>query len=271
MEKKMSRSLITLKYGAETVTDDHGVNVENLEAYTAGHASLLAEFPRDNGTEGLDIVTVTSGAVALGKCIWRQHHDEEYPDNPQPLALLGSAGLVVAWQAAYAKQDILAGQILTTQHEIEEDLSEADILQRAINLSRKLGIIPVVNENDALSLRELNKLAEGADNDRLARFIAQLMRADILCLLTNVDGIENTGGAIVREVPYTIEAHQEILALVRPEKSTKGRNGMETKIREACLAARLGIETYIANANANIKDVIANLAGTHLVARAFEM
>lgn len=263
----MSKDLMVIKYGSETVTGDSGPKFENIDAYAAEHATLMADDVLDDRNSGLDVITVTSGAVALGKMLWKDMHGDEYPKDPQPLALLGIGELAVAWQKAYKAQGLLAGLILTTQHELE-DISESTILQRALSLSLKLGIIPVVNENDALSAKELHALARGADNDRLARFIAQLMNADILCLMTNVDGVEDEQGKIVKEVPNTADAYLHVSSLVRPIKSGKGRNGMDSKITEARIATNLGIETHIANANASVKDVIAGLAGTHFVAKA---
>jgi glutamate 5-kinase len=174
--------------------------------------------------------------------------------------MIGSAALVVAWQNAFKKYDINAGQILVTHHDIDDKI-EGNRLRNVIHVAFEQGIIPIINENDVLSDIELAKLIYGGDNDGLASKIAIAIGANDLLLLTNVDGLLDEKGKVTANVDSS--DYEKALKMTNG-KSSSGRGGMRSKIEAAVVAQIAGILSHIGGSANNYRQILSCKSGTHI-------
>ena len=233
----MSEQSLVVKFGSDLVTNEQGVMKDALDEYANG---LSAERRK--------LIVVTSGAVAMGRQLWHERNAEAEVDL-RVLATLGSAGITAAWQEAFAKQEILAGQLLVTHHEIdvgEEGYAFVDTLKA----EGAAGVVPVVNENDALSNTELMKLATGGDNDGLAACIAAAISAEELRIFTKKGGIVDDDDTLIKQVD---ENNYEEVAVMLDRRAIRrnsnGRGGMASKLAAAWRAADTCSRVIIAAPN----------------------
>lgn len=249
------KETLVVKYGSTSVAGEDGMDKQKLARYAEQIARL---------NERYGVVVVSSGAVAVGECLWRKYHKEAFKDSGQPFAMLGSAHVVTAWQEAFGRENVLAGQLLVTHREIS-DPSEGWSLRNVLAANLRHGIVTVANENDALSIEELAELAYGGDNDGLASNIARILTARALCLMSDKEGLLD-GKASLQQVMLTQEAQNYARSLARESESPRKR-GMKTKVNAAIEAANIGIDSYIASADSDIEDVLSGRTGTHFVAK----
>lgn len=246
----MFSGILVVKYGSESVTTAKGVSSRKLNEY----ARQLSKLSKQ-------LVVVSSGAVSAGRGLSHDFAQQKLDDHL--LATIGSAPLVASWQAAFKSQRRLAGQLLVTHKEIADPVEGAS-LQITLKGNLAAGIVTILNENDALSDKELAKLVYGGDNDGLASHVATVLKAKTLVLMTNVDGLLDRDGGLVREVACTESAHSHALSCAG-EINERGQ-GMPTKIQAAIKAAQAGVDVYIGNASENIERVLSGEIGTHFMA-----
>lgn len=194
---------------------------------------------------GIETVLVSSGAVALGRQRLRLPAGKLPLDQKQAAAAAGQTALMMAWSAALEPHGLTAAQALLTFDDME---SRRRWLNARATLDALLaaGALPVINENDTVATAELRY----GDNDRLAARVAQMCDADLLVLLSDVDGLYSADPSRVpgaRLVPYVPAITPEIEALGgEPGRAGTGTGGMASKIAAARIAARAGIATIIA-------------------------
>ena len=252
------KNIVEVKYGSSSVSCETGLDMSRL----TGYAAQLAELHRQY--EGL--IIVTSGAVAVGRCLWRQANpDAKHEPSLRSLAMTGSAPVVTGWQHVLGEHGLIGAQLLVTHDELD-DKKEARELVTALDDNIRDGIVTIANENDALSVTELNELEvpevkAKADNDRLAAHLAKRARVSRLFLLTDVEGIMMNDHVI----PEVEPAQYELVLNIAGQASGKGRGGMRTKATAAILAAEAGIDTYIAQAGSNFDEIVEGKVGTHFV------
>jgi len=248
-----------VKLGTQVVTHDgRSLALGRLMSLVEGMARLRQE--------GRQILLVSSGAVALGM---RQLGLEERPRSlglRQACAAVGQGHLVALYTQAFAQFGLTAAQVLLT----EGDLGERDralCVRTTLMRLLELKAVPVLNENDSVSIRELVEHRRGlgeasstpafGDNDGLSARVAVSIDADLLVLLTDVDGLY-TGDPRVDADARRLE----VLDADAPrlgEASPGGTGGMASKLEAARLAARAGIPTIIASGST--PDVLARLLG----------
>lgn len=227
-----------IKIGSAMITDDGaGLAQHHLHAWAEQIAALIRQNYR--------LVLVSSGAVAVGmqRMGWPQR-PTALPDL-QAAAAVGQAGLIQAWEQAMQQRNLLAAQVLLTR----EDLADRQRYLNARSSLRtliRLGVIPIINENDVVANDELRV----GDNDTLAALVTNLLAADRMILLTDQTGLYT---ADPRQQPdaeliRSMAAHDPMLDQVAsPHGGQLGRGGMLTKIRAARLASRSGADTVIAS------------------------
>lgn len=213
-----------------------------------GSRSLLASperFRRLAGqvaalrAHGRSVVLVSSGAIALGRA--RLGLDKRPKDMArlQAAAAAGQSRLVRAWDDAFEPHGIPAAQVLLTH----ADLGDRDRYlnaRRALEALIELGAVPIINENDTVAVEEI----KFGDNDQLAAMVATLVGADLLVLLTDVEGVLDHSGArlpLVREI-------DEVLAFLRAPTDDIGLGGMASKVEAARRATLRGVPVAIADA-----------------------
>jgi glutamate 5-kinase len=223
-----------LKVGSNLLAADGG-------GLTPRYAEALASFIGASHADGRQVVLVSSGAVAAGRARLRQHaRDGDGLAARQALAALGQAPMIALWQSLTARP---VAQVLLTHDDLRNRrryLNARATLRELL----QLGVLPVVNENDTVSVDEL-KLG---DNDNLAAIVAALIDADLLLIASDVDALYN---ADPRRDPGAVPITQvaaltpEIVAMAGDSGSAAGTGGMRTKLQAAAKAAAAGISTAL--------------------------
>ncbi|MEG1552918.1 MAG: glutamate 5-kinase [Kiritimatiellia bacterium] len=192
---------------------------------------------------GHDVLIVTSGAVAAGRAQTTLPKDADRVVRRQVLSAVGQAILIDTYRALFDTVGRTVGQILVTKSDFST-AEHASNMRQCLCALWSYGIIPVVNENDTVSVESLMF----TDNDELAGLLASLLHADLLVILSSIDGLydgdpEQPNARLIRNV----SPEDDFSALVSQTKSSQGRGGMNTKLAVAKRSAEQGIPCVIAN------------------------
>ena len=200
---------------------------------------------------GDEVVFVSSGAVAAGGESLGLKARPKDVNDVQMCAAVGQARFIAEYEKLFEAYGVKIGQVLLTHHDFD-DRRRAQNVRKSLDHLVKAGIVPVVNENDVVADEELKGQTFG-DNDWLSFLIAKLVKADVLILLTTVDGLLDAKGARIPEVANVRKA----MKLVRAgEKGLLSKGGMDSKLKAVKAAVANGIDTYIANGR---KPVLVSL------------
>ncbi len=244
---------IVFKLGTNVVAESEGsLCVSRLEPLVASFAKLKQA--------GIQIILVSSGAVGLGRGVLALHRTRTQDlVTKQACAAVGQAQLMHAYEQLFHPHGVNIAQVLLTEDDFM-DRRRSSNLRHTMEKLLKLGVVPIVNENDTVSTAELEYEVKGSririfsDNDRLAALVASRVDAQALILLSNVEGLLRLPGKNVEDsaespglpIPLVKEITSEIMALARGP-SQGGRGGMLTKLEAAEIATRAGGITIIAN------------------------
>ena len=212
---------------------------------------------------GKDVVLVTSGAIAVGEKAILPNREE---DNPiavkQACAAVGQARLMMIYQKIFAEYNQVAAQILMTKNTIVDNLNRYNARNTFAELF-KLGVIPIVNENDTIATYEI----EIGDNDTLSAIVASLVEADALLLLSDIDGLytdDPRTNPDVRYIEVVEELTEELMNMGKASTgSSVGTGGMTTKLQAAKIASSTGVDMVIANSR-DIKVIHRILSGQNI-------
>ena len=200
---------------------------------------------------GNEVVFVSSGAVAAGVESLGLKARPKDVNDVQMCAAVGQARFISEYEKLFEAHGGKIGQVLLTHHDFD-NRRLAQNVRKSLDHLVKAGIIPVVNENDVVADEELKGETFG-DNDWLSFLIAKLVKADVLILLTTVDGLLDANGKRIPEIANVRKA----MRLVRVgEKGSLSKGGMDSKLKAVKAAVASGIDTYIANGR---KTVLAPL------------
>ena len=230
---------IVVKIGSSLLVDAKGgrLNEKWLASLAADIAALHA------GKR--DILVVSSGAIALGRAVLKLPTGELALEDSQGAAAVGQIALARTWTEALSRHDITAGQVLVTLGDTEERrryLNARSTIDRLLQWRA----VPVINENDTVATNEIRY----GDNDRLAARVATMMSADLLVLLSDVDGLYDAPpgtGADARHVSRVERITPEIEAMAGAAGSGLSRGGMQTKIEAGKIATAAGTHMVIAS------------------------
>jgi len=193
--------------------------------------------------KGVEIVMISSGAVASGRSVMGLSKKMDVVDQRQLFSAVGQAKLINHYYDLFREHGINVGQVLTTKENFSSRrhyLNQRNCMQVMLENN----VIPIVNENDTVSVSELMF----TDNDELSGLIASMMDMQALIILSNIDGIFNGSPADPNsEVIRQIEKGQDVSDFIQSSKSTFGRGGMLTKTTIARKIADEGIDVIIAN------------------------
>ena len=240
---------IAVKIGTHVITNENGfLDVERLDELTRQIANVRKS--------GIDVILISSGAVASGREMFTPRSKTDPVSLRQLWASIGQVKLIQQYSRLFEKYNSLCSQVLVTR---EDFRSRAHYLnmKNCFNVLLKQGIIPVVNENDVVSVTELMF----TDNDELAALVATMLNVDCLIMLTGVDGIMRSTDAGTNEhIPVIKPGDKSYEKFVFSGKSQFGKGGMLTKTVMAQKVAESGIEVRIANGKKNniITDVLNN-------------
>lgn len=229
---------VVVKVGSSLVVD--GASRRPATTWLAGLAQDLAAL-RSGGRQ---VVVVSSGAVALGRGRLGLEKNARL-DEKQAAAAVGQSLLMQAWEAALAGADLTPAQVLLTRDDTERRRRWLNA-RATMEALLKLGAVPVVNENDTVATEEIRY----GDNDRLAARAAQLVRADLLILLSDVDGLYTADprhNPDAEHLPIIDSLGPEVLAMAGGANADAdvGTGGMATKLEAARIARSAGCATLI--------------------------
>jgi glutamate 5-kinase len=229
---------IVVKVGTAVLSDKAGFLDRNQIAKLSRQVVELR-------IKGYDVAIVSSGAIGAGIGeLGLKARPKTLPEL-QAAASVGQGKLIAAYDECFKKQGHHAGQILLTREDFEDRKRYLNA-SNTIHALFKLKIIPVINENDTISTDEI---AFG-DNDALSALVTNLLRADLLIMLSSVDGLyaeppsANKGAKVV---PIVASVTDEIKKLAFDDKTERGVGGMETKLRAAAIVTNSGEAMIIAN------------------------
>lgn len=257
---KMKYQRIAVKIGSNVLTRKDGtLDITRMSALVDQIAFLHQQ--------GVEIVLISSGAVASGRSVMGLSRKLDVLDQRQLFSAVGQAKLINHYWDLFREHGIIVGQVLTTKENFSSRrhyLNQRNCMH--VMLENK--VIPVVNENDTVSVSELMF----TDNDELSGLIVSMMDMEALVILSNVDGIFNgspsdpASGVIPR-----IEKGQDVSDFIQSSKSSFGRGGMATKISIARKIADEGIDVFIANGKkenilVDMLDDKKQIVCTHFVA-----
>jgi glutamate 5-kinase len=229
---------LVVKVGSSLLIDADGALDRD---WLSGLATDLAEL-RDGGR---DLLVVSSGAIAIGSRILNINRRRARLEDLQAAAAAGQVQLALAWQEALGPHDITTAQVLLTPGDTEDRrrfLNARGTLQCLLEHA----VVPVINENDTVATEEIRY----GDNDRLAARVAQLVMADGLLLLSDVDGLYTADPGShrdARHIPEVRGISDEVLAIAGATRSEIGRGGMHTKVLAARIATHAGCATLVAD------------------------
>lgn len=200
---------------------------------------------------GISVTIVSSGAVGAGLKELSLAKRPTDLAQLQAVAAVGQRKLMDAWASACAGHNVPVAQILLTREDIDSRTRFLN-LRNTIHAIHEFGAVPVVNENDTVSTDEIVKISFG-DNDILAAMVAHSLQANLLVLLSVVDGLLDSNGQPVRLVEQLDEARQ----LVRAEKSALGKGGMDSKLQAARMVTESGEAMIVADGR--MKDILPRI------------
>ncbi|MCI9137624.1 MAG: glutamate 5-kinase [Lachnospiraceae bacterium] len=211
-----------------------------------GKVERLVRELCDIRNQGIDVCLVSSGAIAVGRTVIGLKERPENISTKQACAAVGQSRLMMTYQKMFSEYHQTAGQILMTKGTMLDNVSRKNAQNTFEELFR-LGIIPVVNENDTISTYEM----QFGDNDTLSALVASLVGADLLILLSDIDGLftddphSNPDAELIQVVD---ELDERVISMAKGTTgSDVGTGGMETKLTAAKIATRSGVDMVIAN------------------------
>ncbi len=262
MAQISSAGRIVVKVGTSTITHEGGsANIRCIER--------LCRVLADINNSGKQVVLVTSGAIGVG--VGRLGLKERPTDiaTRQALAAVGQCELMFLYDKFFSEYGKNCAQVLLTG-DIVDCEQRREHVTNCINALLDMGIIPIVNENDAVSIDELEGSNIG-DNDNLSSIVARLIGADALVMLTDIDGLYDRDPRSDTEavkIPVVLEINDSVRALAGGTGSKRGTGGMVTKLRAAQTSTECGIDAYIIGGDQpeRIYELIEGQSvGTHFV------
>jgi glutamate 5-kinase len=192
---------------------------------------------------GREVVVVSSGAVGAGMGVLGFEKRPRELADLQACAAVGQCRLMAHYEALFAKDGLRVAQVLLTHEDLRDRDRHLNARNTLVNLLRR-GVVPIINENDAVSFTEL----KFGDNDRLAALVTCLLPADVLIILTSVDGVlENFGRAQPKTIPLIEKIDETVERLAGGTQSLTSVGGMTTKIEAARMVIQSGIPMVIAS------------------------
>jgi len=230
---------IVVKVGSSLLVDSAAAGVKR--EWLATLAADIAELRSENR----DVIVVSSGAIALGRRALKLRDGVLRLDESQAAAAVGQVRLAQTYVDAFHVHGITVAQVLLTLEDTEERrryLNARETLSRLLSL----GAVPVINENDTIATAEIRY----GDNDRLGARVASMIEADMLVLLSDIDGLYTANpqrDSSARHIAVVSAITPEIEAMAEGPLSGTSKGGMESKIAAAKIATAAGVTVIIAN------------------------
>ena len=257
-------SRVVIKLGTNVVIDGSGESPQHdrLHGIAADIATLCQR--------GLQVVIVSSGAIGLGRRLLKDRAGKSLIDK-QVCATVGQTALMELWRTVLTPYQLIPAQLLLTAHDFERRESYLNVHQTLEQLLQ-IGVIPIINENDATSVSEIREDSELSfgDNDRLSALVAARVEAQLLLILTSTDGIysANPDSDPTAKQIRLVESLEQLDTISTQGTSTAGRGGMGAKLTAVRIAAQCGVTVQIASGFAPhpVHRAVVDGAGTTIQA-----
>lgn len=243
---------VVIKVGTSTITYENGrFNLTNLDHLCRSIANQM--------NQGREVVLVTSGAIGVGVGRLRLPQKPQAMREKQAVAAVGQCELMSLYSRLLSDYNYVVAQILLTKDDIDDPITRQNICNTFQALLEQ-EILPIVNENDTVSTREILHNGTFGDNDTLSAIVARLVGADLLIILSDIDGLfdkdprDHADAALIRSVRQIDESLEKAAG---GEGSLLGTGGMRTKLLAARIACEAGIDAVIANGSqARVVDAV---------------
>lgn len=253
-EALLDKKRIVVKIGSSSLThpETGSLNLEKMER--------LVRILTDIRNQGKDVILVSSGAIAVGRKALGLMERPKLRAVKQACAAVGQARLMMVYQKLFAEYNQVAAQILMTKYTMINDISRSNAKNTFEELFR-MGVIPIVNENDTVSTEELD--LDFGDNDTLSAIVTALVEGDLLILLSDIDGLytddpkENQDAVLISCVD---EINEDLCSMAKGSTSSVGTGGMTTKISAAKIATASGADMVITNGD-NVRHIYHIIEG----------
>lgn len=249
-ENLKNKKSIVIKIGSSSLTHEEtgSLDLEKMER--------LVRILTDLRNSGKEVVLVSSGAIAVGRKVLGMKAKPTEISEKQACAAVGQASLMMVYQKLFSEYHQQIAQILMTKYTMVNETSRFNAENTFAKLN-ELGVIPIVNENDTVSTEEIKV----GDNDTLSAIVAALIDADLLILLSDIDGLytddprKNPEAKFISLVPSLTE---DYISMGKGAGSSVGTGGMQTKLSAAKICADCGADMVIANGNnvGNIRKIV---------------
>lgn len=229
---------VVVKVGTSTLTYENGkLNLRRIEQ--------LVRVLSDLKNRGMEVILVSSGAIGVGVGKLGLKHKPTITMEKQAAAAVGQCELMYLYDKIFSEYGYSTAQVLLTKDVIENKERKQNVVNTFITLLR-MDVVPVVNENDAISVEEI----EFGDNDTLSAVVACLTDSETLVILTDIDGLysenpkENPDAELISDV---YEINEDLKKITGGAGSNRGTGGMITKVMAAEIATKSGIHTVVCN------------------------
>ena len=237
--KKFQSRRVVVKVGTSTLTYENGkVNIRRLE--------LLCKVLSDLHNSGKQIVLVSSGAIGVGMGKLKLKSRPKETRFKQALEAVGQCELMFLYDKFFGEYNNSVAQVLLTRDVVANEYSRQNVIN-TFQALLEMGIIPIVNENDTVAVDELIGQNFG-DNDNLSAIVADLVGADLLIILTDIDGLYDSDprkNPDAKRIPVVTHIDDSIREMAGGSGSNRGTGGMATKITAAAAATSAGINCCV--------------------------
>lgn len=229
---------VVIKVGTSTLTHQNGnINIRRIEN--------LCKVISDLKNAGLEIIFVSSGAIAMG--VGKLGLSKKPQDIPskQACAAIGQCELMYTYDKLFQEYNHTVAQMLMTGADFENEERHTNF-DNTLNRLLEFGVLPIINENDTIATSEIKV----GDNDTLSAIIATSANADLLILLSDIDGLYTADprkDADASLIPIVKEINEDIMNLAGTAGTSRGTGGMVTKLNAAQICMDAGIDMIIAN------------------------
>lgn len=243
-EQLKNKQRIVIKIGTSSLThaETGRLNLRKLE--------VLVREISDLHNQGKDVVLVSSGAIGVGAAALGMRGKPTELKKKQACAAVGQARLMMIYQKLFSEYNQTAAQILMTKNTMVNNVNRKNA-ENTFNELLDLGAIPIVNENDSISTYEIQSVEKFGDNDTLSAVVAALIGADLLILLSDIDGLftdDPNTNPDARFIDTVEQLDERLLNMGKPSTgSNVGTGGMATKLTAARIATAAGADMIIAN------------------------
>ena len=232
---------IVVKVGTSTITYENGrINLGNIDRLCRALADLQ--------NSGKEVLLVTSGAIGVGVGVLNLEERPTTMRDKQAIAAVGQCELMNAYSRSFAEYSYVCGQILLTKDGLTDKLTRVNVTNTIETLIEKR-IIPVINENDSVSTAEILHNGTFGDNDTLSAHVACLINADLLIILSDIDGLYDDDPKLndkAKRISYVEQVTDEMEEIAKGAGSKLGTGGMHTKISAMQMVMAKGINGVIA-------------------------